>query len=384
MRSIGGALERLGMRLFLCALAVLFVVALVPQIWNLLSPFIVALLVAAMLQPLIRFAQTKLRMKRGLAVGVWVLLVCGLACVLIYWFVSFAITQGVGAANNAQSIVSNITGVLQTASDKILSAAQSLPQSVSDAIRESLNSAFKWLGDQATVLAGDIVSWAISFATSLPYVLIYANFLILGLFFIANQYDGILRPFRRRERANDSEGMTLMRKSAGKGIIGYIRVQLLFALIVFVLGWVYLQTLGFQYAMLIAILGALLELVPLFGCGVLYIPWSVICFIVGSTREGWLVLGLYLGYSLVRRLLEPKILSSNIGISPLLSLVGMFVGLRIGGVIGLIGGPMLMVLLVSAVRAHLFDGTIHDLQCVVQHIRRRWTRDTEEVSNVEK
>ena len=379
MRSVGAALERLGLRLLLCAATVACLVLVVPQVWSLLSPFLIALAVAAMLQPLIGFCVQKLHVKRGLAVAFWVTLVCALALVLIYWFVSFAVTQGVNAASNAQSIVNNITGVLQTASDRILSEAQDMPQAVSDTIRESLNSAFKWLGDQATILAGDIVAWTFNFAASLPYVFVYANFLILGLFFISSRYDEIRGSYRRnRQRGDDaSQGVALLRKSAGKGIIGYVRVQLLFAMMVFVVSWVYLQALGFQYAVLIAILGALLELVPLFGCGALYIPWSIICFIVGSTREGWLVLGLYLVYSLSRRLLEPKILSSNIGISPLLSLVGMFVGLRIGGVVGLIGGPMMMVLLVSAVRARLFDGVVADLQCVAGCLRRRWTRDTE-------
>ncbi len=385
MRTIGGSLERLGQRLLLCVLTLLCIVLVLPIVWDLFSPFVIALVVAAMLQPPIRFLQKKLRFKRGLAVGLCVFLVCGLALVLIYAVVSFAITQGVNAAGSAQSAVSNMTATLQTASDRILSAAQSLPDSVSNAIRESLSSAFKWLGDQATVLAGDVVSWAISFATSLPYILVYANFLVLGLFFISGRYDVILRPFRRqRDKDDANESVNVLRKSAAKGIMGYLRVQLLFALLVFVISLVYLQSFGVAYAPLAALMGGLLELVPLFGCGALYLPWSAICFIVGSTREGWLVLGLYFGYSLIRRLLEPKIMSSSIGISPLLSLVGMFVGLRVGGIIGLIGGPVLMLLLANAVRAHLFDSTVEDVKCVLRHIKRRWTRDTEAVGNVEK
>ena len=125
---------------------------------------------------------------------------------------------------------------------------------------------------------------------------------------------------------------------------------------------------------MIGFAAALLELIPQFGCGVLYIPWSLICFMVGAARNGWLVLGLYLGYSLVRRVTEPELLGTNLGVSPLSSLVGMFVGMRLGGVLGLILGPIVMVVLVSAVRSHLFDGVLADMRVIAAYMRARWQR----------
>ncbi|MCI6039526.1 MAG: AI-2E family transporter, partial [Clostridiales bacterium] len=107
----------------------------------------------------------------------------------------------------------------------------------------------------------------------------------------------------------------------------------------------------------------------------LYIPWGLVCFVVGTPHNGWLVLGLYVGYSLLRRVTEPALLGTNLGVSPLASLVGMFVGMRLGGVAGLILGPIVMVVLVGAVRSHLFDGIVRDAETIALCMTRRWHRD---------
>lgn len=371
-RPVFVALERLALRLGLVMLAVFLALFVLPQIWHLFSPFIIALPVAALLQPLIRFFQEKLHCRRGFAVGFWVLLVCALLLLVVYWFISFVVVQVINAASNAPTIISSFIGVLQTASDRILDAVQSMPAAIGDTIRASLDSAFHTVSEAGLSLAGGLVNASFGFAAGLPYALIYANFLILGILLITNRYDLFRAYLRRGEGSHSNDSLRVLRQSAGRGLVGYVRVQLLFSVLTFLLSWVFFQALGFPYAMLIGLAAGLLELIPQFGCGTLYIPWSVICFIIGNARSGWLVLGLYLVYSLIRRVTEPALLGSNLGVSPLLSLIGMFAGMRLAGVPGLILGPVVMVVLNSAVRARLFDGILADCRIVYRSMRSRW------------
>ena len=89
---------------------------------------------------------------------------------------------------------------------------------------------------------------------------------------------------------------------------------------------------------------------------------------------GFQVLALTGVLQLLRRLLEPKLMSNNIGISPLLSLIGMFVGMRLGGILGLIGGPVAMAVLVGAVRGDVFRNVKADVDLVVEWFKRRWAK----------
>ena len=366
------------MRLVLAAVAVLLLVFVVPMVWHTLSPFIIAIPVAAMLQPLIGFFEKRLHVNRGFAVLFWVFLVSAVAICLLYWFTSFAIEQLVSAASNAPSLVGSITSMVRTAIANVLGAAETLPETVSVAINDSINSALKWFTDNVTSMAGSLLNGLVGFASSIPYALIYANFLILGVFFISARYPELKAQLVSRRKYDESENFGMLRRTAGKGALGYIRVQMMWFFILLTLATVFFQSFGFQYAVLIALLAALLEMIPQFGCGVLYVPWAIICFLVGQHREAWLILGFYVAYSMLRRILDPKLLGDNLGMSPLLSLVGMFVGMRLGGVIGLILGPIAMVVLVSAVRSHLFDGIAADLHTLVSYLKRRWHRGLEE------
>jgi len=380
------ALERLTLRLVLCVAIALGLAYVVPLVWDTLSPFLIALPIAAALQPLIRFFEKKLHLNRGFAVLFWVVLFSAAAFFLMYWFVSFAVGQIASAANNAPGIVNGAIGVLRAATDRVLNAAETLSVGVSDTIRESVNSAFKWLGEQATALAGVSLNFLVGFASSLPYALIYANFLILGVYFITGRYPEMKERFaHQRAHAEEDNSLGMLRRSAAKGALGYVRVQLLWFILLLVLSTVFFQVMGFQYAALIGVLAALLEMIPQFGCGVFYLPWALICFLIQDSHSGWTILAFYIAYSLLRRLLDPKLLGDNLGMSPLLSLVGMFVGMRLGGVIGLILGPIAMVVLVSAVRARFFDGIVADLGTLTRYLKKRWTLGTDHVpGNTEK
>ena len=381
-RSVWYAAERLALRLLWSALAALFLVVLVPQLWRLFSPFVIALPIAALLQPSIRFCQEKLRVRRGFAVAFWVILVCSVALVVLYWFVSFVVVQVINAANNAPSIISSVVNVLQTATNNILDEAQAMPLSVGETIRSSLNRGFQSLGATGMEVATGLVNSVLAFAASLPYAFVYANFLILGLFFLTGRYERFRGFFQKDKEASSQsvaedsggESITMLRQTAVRGMIGYARVQFLFFLLTFGLSWVYFQFLGFEYAIVIGLFAAVLELIPQFGCGTLYIPWAAVSFLIGANENGWLILGLYLGYTGIRRFTEPMLLGSNLGVSPLYSLIGMFVGMQLAGVVGLIAGPIVMVVLNSAIRAHLFDGTLRDCKALYRHMQARWKR----------
>lgn len=365
------AAERMLWRCLFAALGWAFCVWVLPVAWDLLSPFLIGLAAAALLRPLVEATQKRLHMKRGLAVGLWVMLALAAALWFVYWLCSFVAVQ---LAVALPGVITGMVDMLRLASERLLNMAQALPDTLGATIRTSLNGAFQSLTDTGMQLAASAVNGALALAASLPYAFVYANFLVLAVIFIANRYEGWRRFWSGLRLPGGEDSLRMLRQSAGRGAAGYIRVQLLFSLLTLLISWVFFQAVGFEYAFLIGVAAALLELIPQFGCGVLYIPWGAVCFLVGAAREGWLVLGLYIGYSLLRRVTEPALLGTNLGVSPLASLVGMFVGMRLAGVAGLILGPIVMVVLVSAARAHLFDGIVNDGRTIALYMVRRWQR----------
>ena len=109
-----------------------------------------------------------------------------------------------------------------------------------------------------------------------------------------------------------------------------------------------------KHAILIALITGILDLLPYLGTGLVFVPWIIYEFITGGTK---LAIGLTVLYIIVlvqRQLIEPKVLSSNIGMDPLATLVSLFVGFKLLGFIGLIAGPVTLVLLTTLHRANVF------------------------------
>ena len=143
---------------------------------------------------------------------------------------------------------------------------------------------------------------------------------------------------------------------------------------VLIVSLIVLNALNFQYASVISVIAGFLEMIPMIGAGLLYIVMGVVFLLTGSTSAGIQVLLLTGFLQLVRKILEPKIMSNSMKITPLESLIGMFVGMRVGGILGLIGGPVAMAVLVGFCRGPSYASFKRDIDCIQQYFHDRWRR----------
>jgi len=98
--------------------------------------------------------------------------------------------------------------------------------------------------------------------------------------------------------------------------------------------------LGVEYSLLLAAITALIDLLPVFGTGTILLPWAVFSFAMGNGAQGFGLITLYAVICVVRYFAEPRIIGKNVGVNPLLTLAAMFIGLKLGGVIGLLLLPI--------------------------------------------
>ena len=101
-----------------------------------------------------------------------------------------------------------------------------------------------------------------------------------------------------------------------------------------------LSLFGVEYALLIALCIAVFDILPVLGTGGIMIPWAVITAILGDYPMALKLFGLYIFITIVRNIIEPKIVGSQIGLHPVVTLVSMFAGVQLFGVVGLFGFPI--------------------------------------------
>ena len=366
------AAERLALRLLGFLLIAAFLIWVLPEIWDKLSPFIIAIPLAAALQPVIRFLEKKLKLRRGAASLVPVLLLLCIGLGLLTWLLTIGFGQVSRFVNNSGDLVTESINTVRTALNNLItSISDSTGPGVELWLRGALADAIDRLTTWGTDFAEDMVTFIVNTAASMPYGVIYLSFLTIGLFFTAKNYDEIRSYLPAGQRRRQDSRTTQLTNSTLKSLFGYLRVQGTFGAMVWIVSWIYLTAIGFPYAALTALLCGIMELVPMIGSGVPYIAMSIIQFLLGNSRFGILLLVLTLVLQTVRRILEPKFMSNSMKITPLQSLVGMFVGLRIGGIVGLIGGPVAMSVLVGAFKGGLFSATVRDFHIISSYLKNR-------------
>lgn len=126
---------------------------------------------------------------------------------------------------------------------------------------------------------------------------------------------------------------------------GYIKTQLILMGITFAMTITTLLVLRSPYAVLLSICIAIIDALPFFGSGFFLWPGALIHLLMGNTTLAVGYLALYGAIQVMRQIMQPKILGTQIGLHPLLTLFSMYFGFRCVGVLGLILGPIIAVIL---------------------------------------
>lgn len=132
-----------------------------------------------------------------------------------------------------------------------------------------------------------------------------------------------------------------------------MKAQLILSLLTFVLAYIGLSVLRVDFSLIMAIIIVIVDILPILGTGSVLVPWAIYAFSQGQTNLGIGFVVLFLVITVVRRAVEPKIMSSNMGISPLAALISMFIGLKMVGIWGLFLGPAVVILFETLRRANI-------------------------------
>lgn len=147
----------------------------------------------------------------------------------------------------------------------------------------------------------------------------------------------------------------LVAADLGSALVGFLRAETILVAVTAVVITVGLLMTGNKYAFTIGILAGLLDLIPVIGPSVIFIPWAVVLLITEGFVAALKIFSIYLAASVIRQVLEPKIMSQNIGLHPLPTLISMYVGLKLFGPGGLVIGPAVIVFYNTLSKARLFN-----------------------------
>ncbi|MFR8839309.1 MAG: sporulation integral membrane protein YtvI [Clostridium sp.] len=200
------------------------------------------------------------------------------------------------------------------------------------------------LGQLVSSLSGIAMGWVSGAASSLPGLFISLLLLIISTFFIAADYE-TLTGFCLRQLSDRQREMFLLIKEYVVERFGMHPLHALIMSITFIELSVGLTVIGVKNPIPIALLISIFDILPVLGTGGIMIPWIILEALTRNFTLSFALLAVYLFVTVVRNILEPKIVGTQIGLHPIVTLSSMFVGTQLFGVIGLFGFPIVLSLL---------------------------------------
>ena len=343
----GGVLKRFGV-------AVLIAVCVWGAIGFLLPfalPFLVAWGIAACLQPVVRIMSNRFGISRRPVAAVFVTVaVLGIGT-LTFILVSRFITELGGFL---AVLSQNAEGGIDVFFDKIKNFLEKMPfvSAMGTDISNTVEVAVNGLLSEVTAAIPTVIGGILG---ALPGVFIFTVIIIMSSYYFAADFDEIRRRvYNALPPVFQQRWDTFKLRLMGAGA-QYLRACVALAFITFTELFVGFLVLGVPYAFTLAIIIALVDMLPILGAGTVLVPWAIFEW---ATGNGYYAIGLSIIFavvSVVRRFSEPRVISSGIGLSPITTLVAMYIGFRLYGLGGLFLAPLFAVLILSALPSNISE-----------------------------
>ncbi len=321
----------------------------------LLMPFVIGLIVAALLRRIIDAIAQKAHIKRAF-VSIFILLIFYSVIALLTIYISANVFYFLKDIFNRlpaiyTEVANSIEPALEDETRNILLQFPEIEVYLEDIFNSISNSIFSVITTASTTVVGTITG----FAGRVPSILINFLFTIVSSFFFTIDYHRIAG-FVMRQFPKDRREMILKLKDNVIGTLGkFIKAYATLIIITFAELSVGFLILRIPNPFLIAGIVAFVDILPILGTGAVLLPWTIIAFIFGNNPMAIGILILYIIVTIVRQTLEPKVVGQQIGLHPVVTLLCIFAGAQLLGVVGLLLFPITATIL----KKMNDEGTIH-------------------------
>ena len=302
-------------------------------------PFLIAIIVSIILEKAVEYVVKNTKISRKIVGTIIVILFYVLIAFLIYLLVSKLIKEAFSIAIDLPTVFEYVKEKYQVLYNKYMSAMNNIPDTVSGKIYEIGMDFLSTISKYITKFFNS----TINFIMFIPNIFIYAVITLLATLFLVTDrrklsmyvHDVFPKKFVRKINNIFKETVT--------SISQYLKAQGIMMCITFIELLIAFFILKQEYPFTLAVVIAIIDALPILGVGSVLIPWGIYVAIMGNMK---LAIGLLVTYAIIivaRQLIEPRIVSSNLGVHPFVTLITMYIGFKLFGLFGLIVGPIVMV-----------------------------------------
>ena len=323
-------------------------------------PFLVAFVISLMIEPGIKYLMKKTKLSRKMSSIIIFVLVFSIIIGSVTWGIVSLISESTNLLQTLNLYIDKAYTQIQETIGKISISRVSISNDVTnlmqDASKEVLFKLSTWITGFLTKL--------ISVITSIPSIAIYVVITILSVYFVCTDRIYILDFMEHHMSKKWVQKIGVHIREITIKLGGYLKAEAILILVSFIISLVGLYIFKFvgmnvRYPLLIALGIGFVDALPILGSGSVMAPWAVMEALNGDIQLGIAIIVLWIIMSIVRQFLEPKIVSGKIGIHPIFTLIAMYTGFKVIGVMGMLVGPIVLIILKSVFASVLEEGILN-------------------------
>ncbi len=351
-------------------LSIVLLILIVPRLCSLFLPFVVGYIISLIANPLVKFLDKKIKIRRKMGSVVVIVLVLALVVLIIYGiFLACSVFF-----NNVMDNLPALSTSIRLEYEKLTASLTRISYTMPRDLRESyqnfggkIQEAFtSWISSLGT---GTVSSQVSKMAGNIPGLLIGVIFgLLSAYFFIADKLK-IESWLKKNMSEGFNNAIKVIKVDCLDVIGGYFKAQFKIMAVVYVVLVIGLGIFRAPYYGASAFGIAFVDMLPFFGTGTILGPWAIIKILTGEYAKAVYLIILYLVTQLVRQLIQPKLLGDSIGMNPFATLFFMYLGYLWGSVLGMIVAVPVAMLFINLCKSGAFDNLVYSAKTLFDMLR---------------
>ena len=348
----------------------LLAVLLLPWLLRFFMPFVIGWIIAMIANPLVHLFEQKIKIRRKAGSAIVIIAVLAGVILLGYFLVARLVTEGAAFLSDLPELWEDVEGVLDTVMQNLSDVYARFPLTVQENITRITENMGETISSVINELSAPTVTAVGNIAKNIPSVIVSVIMCLLSSYFFVAERERIDAFLRRHLPEGIRSKFRIMSSSLTGAVGGYFVAQFRIEIVIYFVLFIGLLILRVSYSFLIAFLIALLDFIPVFGTGAVLWPWALVELLAGNFK---MALGLMIiwGVSqLIRQIIQPKFVGDSIGMPAIPTLFLLFIGYRIGSVIGMILAVPIGLVLQKMYEAGFFETTIDSIRILLVGFNR--------------
>ena len=358
------------LNLLTAVVLLLLVIFVLPRLLGFFMPFVVGWIIAMIANPLVRFFEQKIKIRRKAGSAIVIVAVLALVVCLGYLVIARLISEGAGFIADLPDIWKGLERDLNQVGANLTDFYARFPLEIRENLSVISEKLVQYIGDAINGLSAPTVTAVGNFAKNIPSILIGTIMCLLSSYFFVAEKDNVGKFLRKYLPESFREKWKVLSTSLAGAVGGYFKAQCKIEIWIYLILMIGLWILKVDYALLIALLIAVLDFLPIFGTGAVLWPWAVIELLAGDYRMALSLMIIWGVAQLLRQIIQPKIVGDSIGMPPIPTLFLLFIGYKVGSVVGIILAVPIGIVVVNMCEAGLFETTMDSIRILIRGFNR--------------